>query len=876
MNAVRPEVAALTKELHDLARRWLTPHIERIAAGHYQPRAKVINDAIWGTIHLHAWEVAILDSALMQRLRFLRQLGVAHWLYPSAGHSRLEHSLGVLHQMQALLSALDRSSSRAGEPLLDDVVVKLLRMAALLHDCGHTVMSHVSEDFIGELPAVSALRRHVRTRHGGRKPISVSEAFAAVLVESPAFQELLALTAVGADFLKNVPEACAKIAGFIVGGPVVPDRAFLTLLMSGATDADKLDYMPRDSRMAGVPTPVDVRRVIEKLRIVEVPIARLPEEYAAWAKVTTPSVKVLALTSSGARALDELAMGRTVLFEKIYHHHKVRAIEVMVRRALRDLPSRSVSQWLDMVDDDLMSASNLATFAPIRDRVLLKRALVLGAPQDESPEDEIPEAAWTQLTGPTAGAGDRLELDALRDEVIVEAKKIATIMGDRAALEALDAQSPEVDRTPAKKLSLDEWAYVGDSGEEIERANAVRTGQRSEAGKHAARQLIHFFAPEGAVLPVFLAARRLLRVRYDVKTGAASYRATRLDPDIIRVAEDKLVAANYLSDDDVTPADRGLRLISHREDNLETFLRVAWPRFSALAPSFGRYQAPNASRISPAAIAAFLRQFETEAMARAALRMLEAVEFVDRETLVGALRGHLERASNVTTVSPLGGPGDSSAFISYLMNDIPKMLRRHVRELELALDDDGNGEILLWDDFCGQGSHTITVLAQWLGQSDPAVLDEDLVAKMSPPRIERFKARQIKIAFSKARPSGLSLIKTFLERVGLTNVSVADGIETVDESNRLFDTAAVVPDSAVRSELRRFCEDVGRRLLSSKTTRQERPWTPADLQHRLLGYGNESHLIVFPYNVPTVTLTCLWEAGDRWQPLFPRRTKPAK
>jgi deoxynucleoside triphosphate triphosphohydrolase SAMHD1 len=874
IDAVAPSVgaAALIVELQALCANWLAPQITRIARREYQPRPKVINDTIWGSIHLHAWEVAILDSDLLQRLRFLRQLGVAHWLYPSAGHSRLEHSLGVLHQMQALLSALERSSSRADEPLFTDLVGKLLRIAALVHDCGHTVMSHVSEAFIEEMPGVSELCRYLHHKYRARKKPSVSEAFAAVFVGSASFQELLSLPAVGADFIRDVPQACEMIAGFVLGGPVIPNRAFLSLLMSGATDADKLDYMPRDSRMAGVPTPVDVRRVIEKLRVLDVPRARLPSGYARWAGVDDETLKVLVLTSSGARALDELAMGRTVLYEKIYHHHKVRAVEVMVRRALHDSPARSIVNWLTLVDDDLIA--DTAHFSSLRRRVLLKRALVLAAPGgDVTSPDEVAleEKRWSKLTGPSDGGG-RTELDVLREKLVEESTDVARILG--IGVEALADQRPEVDRAEPKKLRLDEWAYVGDSGDEIAKANAA-SGQRSEAGKHAARQLIHFFAPEGAALPVFLAARRLLLTRYGIPTGPEVYRATRLDPDAIQAAEKKLVAANYLLASEVTETNEEARLVSHRQDSLETFLRVAWPRFAELALSFGQYQAQTASRVGPGAIAAFLRQFQTERLARAALRMLEGVEIVDRAHLAGSLRDHLLTGTSIGTVCALGGPGDSSAFVSYLMNDVPKDLRRRVRDLELALEDASDLEILLWDDFCGQGRHTITVLAQWLGLTDPEMLDEDLVDPLSEDRVTRFKNRHVRIAFAVARPSGLALISDFLARHHLDNVAVAPGARLVEERNQLFETDAVIPDSEARVELRDFCVEVGRRLLLPKTLRTDRPLPREELEQRVLGYGNESHLIVFPYNVPTVSLTVLWESDAQWRALFPRRTKPS-
>src|SRR5215211_4200345 len=82
--------------LEEFAEEQLTPYIKRVQAlPSLRNRAgKEINDSVWRTVSLSPLEVLVLDSPLMQRLRRVRQLGVAHWVYPCAGHSRLEHSVG--------------------------------------------------------------------------------------------------------------------------------------------------------------------------------------------------------------------------------------------------------------------------------------------------------------------------------------------------------------------------------------------------------------------------------------------------------------------------------------------------------------------------------------------------------------------------------------------------------------------------------------------------------------------------------------------------------------------------------------------------------------------------------------------------------------
>ncbi|HKY34560.1 MAG TPA: HD domain-containing protein [Polyangiaceae bacterium] len=829
----------------------------------------MINDALWGSIHLFPWEVAILDSHLLQRLRFIRQLGVIHWIYPTAGHSRLEHSLGALHQMGELIDGLERSSGRAGDLAVPDVDAKLLRIAALLHDCGHCLMSHVPELIIDDLPGVQELIRRMKTDYRTRSRPAASEAFAAVFIRSPAFQELLALPQVGADFIKDIDSATRQIASLVVGGPALEGRAFLTLLMNGPFDADKLDYMPRDCLMAGVPCAVDVRRIIEKVHCLDVPVTMLKEhgleEHAMWAGAAEDShVKILTLSSPGARALEELAITRGILFEKVYFHHKVRAAEAIARRALRKMDALTISQWLELSDDEVILDRRSRDLAVIRERRLPKRALSIAIPELDDPGRR---ASWRKLTG---------SLDRFGEAVQSEALAIAALL--KSGGEELAAQPVEVDLPPIKKFELDLHAFVGDSVEQFAQVSSMRSGQRPEAGKRVGRQQVCVFAPEGAVLQTFIAAKKVLRQTYAWSVGADAYRATRLDPEAISDAEAELFAAGYYSAGEPPETTPPARLVSHREAALEAFLKTAWPRIEDLAVSFGRYQSGKSAPVSPMAIADFLRQFETERRGRAGLRMLEAVDFKDRGFFVQALTSRLEAAgADVETVCPLGSSGDSSALLMYLMSDVDQALQRCVKSFEIALEAETNGHLVLWDDFCGAAGHSLTTLCQWLGLTHEKALSEHLAEQLNPARTESLKRRRITITFALGRRSGIESLRSYLTALSLDNVQVLDPYEFVPETIPVFAEGSVIADTAARDDLRLFLQTAARDALSPRLRRSHRAWSEDMLADRVLGYGNGANLLVFYYNVPTVTLTALWVGGEGdqgWRPLFPRREKP--
>ena len=108
---------------------------------------KIINDPIYGCINLSKTEVQLLDTRAMQRMRRIRQMGFASYVFPSGEHSRFVHSLGVLCIMGKMCEHLYRqygsNEDAAFSFAIDDC--RKVRIAALLHDVGHFPFSHLSE-----------------------------------------------------------------------------------------------------------------------------------------------------------------------------------------------------------------------------------------------------------------------------------------------------------------------------------------------------------------------------------------------------------------------------------------------------------------------------------------------------------------------------------------------------------------------------------------------------------------------------------------------------------------------------------------------------------------------------------------------------------
>ena len=107
---------------------------------------KVIHDTIWGSVLYNGWEIQIIDSPLFQRLRDIRQLGRAETTYPSAHHTRFEHSLGTTAIASRMI---DKLAERSAGLEITQRDRNKVRLAALLHDVGHCFYSHLSENVYG-------------------------------------------------------------------------------------------------------------------------------------------------------------------------------------------------------------------------------------------------------------------------------------------------------------------------------------------------------------------------------------------------------------------------------------------------------------------------------------------------------------------------------------------------------------------------------------------------------------------------------------------------------------------------------------------------------------------------------------------------------
>jgi HD superfamily phosphohydrolase len=326
--------------------------------------SKRIFDPIHRFIELDAGEAALLEAPAVQRLRRLRQLGLAYLAYPSAEHSRFSHALGALATGTRALDALRVHSPEAfGSPVEFAAQRRLLRASLLLHDVGHGPFSHASESALG-------VRHETRTAQILALP-QITGALDALDVDRDAVLALIMGTSTAYPVLRE-----------LVSGPNL--------------DADRMDYLLRDAYFTGVASgSYDSEQLIASLRVLDI-----------------GGRSELGVHGKGVVALESFVLARYMMFASVYFHHTTRSFERVLSEVLRRLwsdPSElddvdAFLAWDDFrVFDAIRDDDDLAARA-LRDRVTVyglaaefnaERDLATYAACERALRSEFGDAVWS-------------------------------------------------------------------------------------------------------------------------------------------------------------------------------------------------------------------------------------------------------------------------------------------------------------------------------------------------------------------------------------------------------------------------------------------------------------------------------------------------
>ncbi|MFX0106785.1 MAG: HD domain-containing protein [Candidatus Hodarchaeota archaeon] len=240
-----------------------------------------INDPIHGFIGLTDLEAKIINSEPYQKLRRIKQLSGAYFVYPTAEHSRFGHCIGAMF-VSGMMGQRLLSMMGLGEDKLHEV-----RLAGLLHDIGHGPFSHVYEELLIE-----------------ERGLNHEDVTEWIIKESE----------IG-DLLEDGGISKKRIADLVRGRRKTKSDSVVSSIAAGQVDADKMDYLIRDSFYCGVNYGlIDIHRLINSLEI--------SDEY------------LLEFDLAARGALEAFLVARYEMFLNVYYHKTVRSVEIMLVRLM--------------------------------------------------------------------------------------------------------------------------------------------------------------------------------------------------------------------------------------------------------------------------------------------------------------------------------------------------------------------------------------------------------------------------------------------------------------------------------------------------------------------------------------------------------------
>ena len=234
-----------------------------------------VRDPLYGFIGLTGDEVKLIDTEVFQRLRRIKQLANAYRVYPGACHTRFEHSIGVMHIATRMAEQLELSNEE----------IKTIRYASLLHDIGHGPFSHAFEDVLSSVNEPNKVTHEDVTMQ--------------IIKTNRKIREILG---------DKIDDVLSIFTNSTVSREII----------SGNIDADRLDYLRRDSYYTGVTYgEFDIERILHTIH-----------------KKTEGKRSFLTVLEKGMDALESFRLARFLMHSQVYNHHTRLICDNMLQRAV--------------------------------------------------------------------------------------------------------------------------------------------------------------------------------------------------------------------------------------------------------------------------------------------------------------------------------------------------------------------------------------------------------------------------------------------------------------------------------------------------------------------------------------------------------------
>jgi HD superfamily phosphohydrolase len=865
-------------------------------------QSKIICDPLLGYIHLSPLEVGIIDTKIFQRLRKIKQLGLAYLVFPTLGYTRFEHSIGVLGRLNQVLNRLVENNLRFNESdNIKQIIAKhetSIRLAALLHDLGHCLFSHCSERVIENVkgiegyPDASYIQQLYTTHFSREKKIPFAEIFTISIIGSRRFIDYL--DTLNFSNKKEREKLLKNSAKFILGQPLEnePDTVFLAQLLSSGLDADKIDYMLREQHYSGIKLEIDLDRILSKLRIFDLKSYQLPTQLEHLKKQFNADItlKVLGFEKGGQFSFEEFCVARLALHVKIYLHQKVRASEAQLSKYLEIISEspvlKQVHNWLKLPEAILEMPEILTTrfsydgslfnpykidsntihcFKQIDQREIFFRAFAFGPINSFSEGIDFNEIK--NLNQNFDNYFDIFKTEELKKHIIEEAVRIIDEYELPISQDTLNEIVIEIPRL----LNIQQ----GQETLYFERANYLPVRWTIPIDKiiiyfQENRALAYIFSPNEIAAVISVASEKVIFEMANKVFSQESYvsKSTFLEYQKLKTL---LTDKNFYSKfPRLKPVSSYLSMAEAAEK-----IKKIQERLKGFKSLKNEYITING-------ITTFANQFP-EDLQDVCLAFLEKLEIYNESLLSDELEKVLEKITQGDSkvgITHLGAVSDSGGRLAYYVRTVTERYDIDEEDFNDAFILN-NDKIVFYDDNINSGLQLINIFAELLGKKDALSVELNLNEKHfrtlgSDDAKKKFLNMPIYIVYIVGFEGIEDTIKPILsEALGFDPNNIHIKINKIFKpEKKIFSGNDSDFNHAKKKEFKNILTQIGEKLLTNEGK------SPEKVESCKLGYAKAEAMVLFPYNIPTMTITALWCNGivddAPWIPLAERRRRTKK
>lgn len=872
-------------------------------------------DAVWGTITVSEGEKLILDSPILQRLRNIKQLGLADLLYSSANHTRFSHTLGVLFTASSMWQQIERELNRKQIPFDKDVETTI-RLAALFHDCGHMFCSHASERFFQSDTSYTRQKEIQKIRNFFNRKLNIkpglSEIMSCLIVFSPHVRDLLNSVQHGLKDLKltndnALNDFAEKICCLILGLPYSLQTVPYSQIISGQIDSDKLDYLKRDSYATGVPVAIDMSRVFQKLRIV-----KTDKHYEM---ISNPSSSPMAsyrlgIAPAAINTVDHLVISRYMMFENIYFHQKVLTAEETLRYALRKISKCSTgilddfSTVLRINDAQIISerfcdiAKNLPGYTvndknefkdalrilkDVSKRVLFKRCISFTT-NNITFVGETETNFYTDVFIDQKENEQKLFIERVTEEVKKVKELLNGIYGCNKDTDIILIVTP-----PISTISLNSNMAIADKKNHDR--NMVFESDSWLKSRTSQKAYNYLASYEEDRHIVFIAAEKVLYKYYGLLLNDTIIYDENDERLIAKLKKD-LDKKQYFSDAySLLPDDEILRFRGELEALVDK-----WQGYERFNPANATSQA-----IDLTTIVSYIKQFyrfreelgDYDVFVKGCIELLKNILIISKKDIIDSLITNIQEVQKLSGASfseiqvcSLGTLQDSGSQIAYHLNEVNDILKKQLAEgfgvvykvkLLNELQECNIKRVMLFiEDAFSSGKQITSIFEELMGIDEAERQTQESHGQELPDVIkEKIKQSQLYFSFIFYNKQNENEFVEKLKKLGLTNINLIPYKDFPEGYFKRSDVQSRADYQLTKS----YFEKAAEILLQDKATDENGAyrtnWNEERLKNSLLGYNDAQQLIVFPWNTPTYTITPLWlySKKENWFSLFQRIDK---